>query len=459
MLFAAPKGRSMRARLVLHGLGWVTVLCVLGVVARADNFEAHRSLNWHQWRGPEATGAAPHGNPPLRWSETTNIRWKVPIAGRGLATPIVWGQRIFVLTAIRTERTGQQPPMSMTTRPTTRDTRPTHVHQFVVLCLDRSTGQVLWQRVACEALPHQGHHKTSSFANASPITDGRFVYCSFGSRGVYCYDMDGNLRWQADLGALHIKFGFGEGCSPALFGDTLVVKCDQEEGESFITALDATSGKPKWRTVRNEKTTWNTPLITEHNGRAQVITTGGIRARSYDLSTGQLIWEYGAQNGNDAIPSPLRLGDLAVCIGGLRGNPAFGIPLGATGDLTSSDRIVWKHARGTPQISSPVLVGERLWFIRGRDPLISCISARTGEIIFDQMPLPGLKEIYASPVAAAGRVYFSDRNGATVVLDANADEVKVLSENRLDEPIDASPAIVGRELFIRGDATLYCISE
>jgi len=497
----------MTQRTVVGVVVWMAAIGWMSSALLADEFSDQRLANWHQWRGPIATGVAPLGDPPTNWDESTNIKWKVAIPGRGTSTPVVWGNRIFILTAIKTDRVreeasagtasdGQvrpaaftengeaapqspQPPQEGRPAAGERDNSgrgegrgrgpgrggfrfgggepPTNYHQFVVLCLDRHTGRTMWEKVACEAVPHEGHHGTASFAPASPVTDGRRVYCSFGSRGIYCYDMNGNQQWSAPLTEMRIKMGFGEGSSPALHGDTLIVNCDHE-GDSFIVALDAASGREKWRIPRDEETTWNTPLIAEHDGRAQVVVSGTKRVRSYDLATGELLWECGGQTDN-VIPSPMQLDDLAICISGFRSYAAYAIPLDATGDVTDTDQIAWRHNEGTPYVSSAALVGERLYFTKDRAAILTCLNARTGDVIIDQKRLPALDDLYASPVAAAGRLYVTSRNGATVVLDATADEVNVLAENQLDETIDASPAIVGREIFVRGDKSLYCIAE
>lgn len=480
-------------------MGKTGVLCagmwLVAIAAWANGSLEERANNWHQWRGPEANGSSPNANPPLEWNEGKNVKWKVPIPGRGTSTPIVWGDRIFILTAIKTDRqaepadeangaesssirpvvfSGEVPTqLAQATQPPAREERPrgrrggrggfgrgappTNFHQFVVLCLDRKTGKTLWQRTANESVPHEGHHQTGSFAAGSPITDGEYVYCTFGSYGLYCYDMDGNFQWQTDLGDMQTRNAFGEGTSPALHDDTLVVIWDHE-GPSFIAALDARTGDEKWRERRDERTTWNTPLITEYDGRTQVITNGATRARSYDLSNGELIWECGGQTDNP-IPSPMRLGDLAICLSGFRSYAAYGIPLSATGDITDSDEIAWHYGDGTPYVSSAAIAGDRVFFTKDRKAILTCINGRTGDAIIDQKRLPGINDIYASPVTAAGRVYITGRGGTTVVVDATADDVHVLAENELEDTIDASPALVGNEIFIRGEKSLYCIAE
>jgi outer membrane protein assembly factor BamB len=269
--------------------------------------------------------------------------------------------------------------------------------------------------------------------------------------------MEGDFKWKADLATLDIKFSFGEGASPALYQDALIINCDHE-GESFITALETTTGNPKWRVPRDEKSTWNTPLVVDYHGRVQVLVNGAVAARSYDFETGELIWEHGGPPGVDAIPSPLRFGDLVIFVTGLRGAPAYAIPLKSAGQLSDAD-LAWKHTEGTPQIATPVLVGDRLFFTKGRTGILTCLGARTGQVIMEGKRLPGLDDIYPSPVAAAGRIYFTGRNGATTVIDATADDIVVLAQNKLDDTIVGSPAIVGREMFIRGEKFLYCIAE
>ena len=463
--------------------------------------------NWHQWRGPDANGFAARGNPPVEWSEEKNIKWKVAIPGRGSSTPIIWGDRIFILTAIKSDREGQpgeqaarahspaspfrlaafadgdaapseQPaatdapaagappagaPPAVDNRGRGRGGRnpwnipqPTNFHQFIVMCLDKNTGKTLWERTATEQVPHEGHHQTGSFAAGSPITDGEFVYCSFGSFGIFCYDMDGNLQWQTDLGDMRMRASFGEGASPALHGDSLVVNWDHEDG-SKVYVLDARTGEVKWQKDRDEASTWNTPLVTEFDGRTQVILNGQTRVRSYDLATGELLWECGGQTGNP-IPSPMRHGDRAICVSGFRGAAAYAIPLDAEGDITDTEEIAWRHTQGTPYVSCAAIVGDRIYFTKDRAAIVSCLDVNTGEPIISQKRLPAIDDIYASPVAVADRIYITGRNGATVVLDTTKDEVAVLAENQLDDVIDASPAIVGDEIFIRGEKNLYCIA-
>jgi outer membrane protein assembly factor BamB len=419
---------------------------------------AAETSNWPQWRGPLATGAAPNADPPVEWSESKNIRWKVEIPGRGTATPIVWGDGIFLLTAVDTQRQG---PKDETRKPNPAADRfkivqPETYHQFVVLCLDRASGSVRWQQIAAEAVPHQGHHPDHGHASASPTTDGERLYVSFGSRGVHCYDLDGKPLWSRDLGRLETKLDFGEGSSPAVADGRVVLVADHENG-SFIICLDAKTGETLWKQDRDEGTGWATPRIVEHNGQKQVITNGTKRARSYDLATGELLWECGGQSDN-AIPSPVTADGLAFCMSGFRTFALVAVPLDARGDLTDSDRLAWKRNKGTPYVPSPLLVNGRLYFNQANSAIMTSLDAKTGEPVIDATRLPGLDSLYASPVSAAGRVYFVGRNGTSLVIKEGP-ELEVLATNKLDEPIDASPAIAGRELFLRGQKHLYCVAE
>jgi outer membrane protein assembly factor BamB len=429
-------------------------VCLQVATARADGITSQALDNWPHWRGPLANGTAPHGDPPIQWDEKTNIRWKTPLPGHGSATPVVWGDQIFVLTAVDTGKIAEAGAIpKIDGQPTKRTKAPNTYHQFVVLCIDRNTGKVRWQRTATEQVPHEGHHQTHSYAAGSPATDGRYVYASFGSFGMYCYDMAGKLQWKRDLGRMNTRLGWGEAVTPVIHADTVMLNRDQETG-SCVVALNARTGDTLWKVDRDEATTWNTPLIVEHKGRTQVILNGTNRVRSYDLSTGQLIWECGGQTTNP-IPSPLVKDGIAICMSGYRGAAAVAIPLDATGDITGTNKLVWQLDRGTPYVPSPLLAGDRLFFTQGYDALLTCVDVRTGKPFYRAERLPGLGTLYASPMGAKDRVYIVDRSGVGLVLK-QSDKVEVLATNRLDDHFDASPVAVGKQLFLRGQ-NLYCI--
>lgn len=337
-----------------------------------------------------------------------------------------------------------------------RSQKPTEPYQFAVLALDRQTGKTLWQKVAREDLPHEGHHADHGFASYSPITDGKYLFAYFGSRGLHCYDLQGNLKWHKDLGKMQTKNSFGEGSSPALHGSTLVVNWDHE-GEDFIVALNTETGKELWRQSREEDTSWSTPLIVQHEGKPQVITAATKRIRSYDLANGKLLWEHGGLTAN-VIPTPVAGNGTVYITSGFRGAALFAIKLGGSGDLTGTDFITWSHSKATPYVPSPLLSGGKLYFFSGNKDILSCFDAKTGKPLFEETRIEGLQGVYASPVAASGRVYLVGRNGGSAVIK-QSDTLEVLATNRLDEKFDASPAIAGNQLFLRGHEHLYCLAE
>lgn len=416
--------------------------------------------NWPQWRGPHGDGLAPRSDPPVEWSETKNVRWKVEIPGSGSATPVVWDDRLFVLAAIDTGKKapdGDQVPEPPVLGRGMSVRSPGTIHQYEVLCLDRMTGKTLWRRTAVEAMPHEGVHNTNGYASGSPATDGKILIASFGSRGIFCYDLEGTLKWKKDLGLMKIKVGFGEGVSPVLHGDRVVVNRDHEAG-SFIVALDAATGEEKWRQTRDEGTTWATPLVVEHEGVTQVVVNGTKKVRSYDLATGKLIWECGGQTMN-AIPTPFALEGNVYCMSGYRGNAVYAIKLNSKGDVSSStEQVAWKRTDAGPYVASPLLAEGLIYFTKERQGILYCVDARTGDLKFGPERLPQMDTVYASLLGAGGKVYVSSREGTTVVLKAGP-KYEVLATNRLPEPIDASPVAVGKQLYLRGSKHLWCLES
>ena len=431
--------------------------------------------NWAQWRGPTTAGVSLTAQPPVRWSETSNVRWKVKIPGRGTSTPIVWDDVIFLQTAIASGpkdaapakpgeggsqaggKTGSRSEEGASGRP--RVEAPTDTHQFVLLALDRKTGKELWRKVLREEVPHEGHHKDHGFASSSPATDGKHVFAYFGSRGLHCLGLDGSVKWQKDLGRMQTRNSFGEGSSPVLHGSSIVINWDHQ-GDDFIAAFDKETGRELWRKSRDEDTTWSTPLIVQRSDATEVVTAASRRVRSYDLATGEQLWECGGLTSN-VIPSPVALRDLVFVTSGYRGSALLAVRLGRKGDLTGTEAVAWSVSKSTPYVPSPLLYGDRLYFCASNNAIISCHDAATGRAHVAAQRLEGLEGVYASPVGAAGRVYIVGRNGATVVVrhPAAGDKAEVLATNLLDERIDASPALSEKDLFLRGHEHLYCLAE
>jgi outer membrane protein assembly factor BamB len=447
------------SRLVLSGFLAICLSPLAGqetdplAVAGEKGLDAREQ--WAQWRGPFGTGVAPHGDPPVTWSEDKNVRWKTALPGRGQSTPIVWGDRIVVTTAI---------PFGDPIAPHGHDApgahdnlAPSRQQKFVVLAVDRRDGAVLWQREVRSERPHESAHKTGSWASNSAATDGERVFVSFGSRGLYCLDMNGQLLWQTDLGDMRTKHGHGEGSSPALHDDTLVVNWDHE-GESFVVALDKRTGEQRWKVARDELTSWSTPLIVEHGDKDQVIIAATKRVRSYDLADGDVLWECGGLSGN-VVASPVAADGYVYVANSYDTRAMLAIRFeGAAGDITGTDAVVWTRTRDTPYVPSPLLYDDSLCFLKHYQGLLTCVQAKSGEPLFGPRRLPGVRNVFASPVGASGRIYIVDRDGAAVVLERGGD-FRVLAQNRLEDSFSASPAVVGNELYLRGERNLYCIAE
>ena len=455
-----------------------TTTPILCAVLLVGSFSA--LAGWPSWRGPLANGSAPESEPPTEWSDTKNVKWKVKLPGHGAATPVVWGDKIFVLAAVPAEQKAEArpvaPPVAVEAtnnssgagtnavaggRPPRgggggRSDKPTEAFKFTVLCLDRKTGSTIWEKVAKETIPHEGHHPDHGFASASPVTDGKVVLAYFGSRGLYCYDLDGTLKWSKEFGEMKTRGTFGEGTSPALSGDVVVVNWDHE-GEDFITALDKNTGRELWRTPRSEESSWDTPLIVDYKGQKQVVVNATTKVRSYDLVTGKELWVCGGQTAN-AIPCSVADAETIYAISGFRSAALQAIQLGRTGDLTGTDAVRWSYNKNTPYVPSPVLAGSRLYFLGQRSAALTCFDTRGGKPLFEAETIPGLFNAYASPVASKDYVYVLSRDGKCAVVK-QGDKLEVVATNTLGEGTDASIAIAGNELLIRGKENLYCIAK
>jgi outer membrane protein assembly factor BamB len=431
---------------------WVALGCLLACSALAA--EDH----WPQWRGPLSTGVAPHADPPVVWdgAEGTNVRWKTPIPGRGHSSPVVWDDRIFLTTAIPV---GNALPPRPSTAPGNHDNLPvTHRHSFVAMAISRASGKILWQETLREALPQEQGHQTGSLASSSPVADGEHLFVLFGSFGLYCLDLDGTLVWQADFGPMQSLHGHGEGSSPVLYRDTLIVNWDHE-GKSFVVALDKRTGGRKWRVERKEVTSWATPIVAAGGaGSPQLIISGTSRIRGYDLATGQVLWECGGLSAN-VVATPVA-GEGMVFAGSSYDKRALlAIRLdGAKGDITGTGQVAWSRFRGTPYVPSPLLYEGGLYYLTHYQGVLTRVDAKSGEDRPGAFRLDGIGNVYASPVAAAGRVYVTDLEGTTAVLSAG-ELPRLLALNRLGDPIAASPALSGRAMFLRGEKFLYCLAE
>ena len=415
------------------------------------------NASWPHWRGPQANGHAPQADPPVEWDGDSgrNIRWKVPLRGKGSATPVVWKDRIFVVSAERTDREAKPEELPQARPGLMRMTNPPrHFYRFLVTCYDRATGQQRWQRVACEAVPHEGHHETHSYAGGSPATDGQHLFVSFGSFGIYCFDFEGDLLWEQQLGRLSTRRGWGEAVAVVHYRGNLLLNWDQEV-DSALYCLDALTGTIRWKAERDEVTTWTTPLVTEFEGTTQVILNGTRRIRSHDLKDGRVIWSCGGMTVN-AIPMAVRHRDSVILMSGYEGHQAVSIPLRSRGDLGTEGKVDWRYASGTSYVPSPIAADGLLYFTAKNNNILTILEADTGTPVLTQHRLSGTRQFYSSPVYAGGRLYFTDRDGVTLVLKPGK-EVAVLATNKLQDGVDASLVAVDRQWIVRGEKYLHCI--
>lgn len=434
----------------------LTLASFLSVLIFNPGANASADPSWPQWRGPSGQGVSTEKNLPSEWTATKNIKWKTAIPGRAHSSPIVWGNRVFVTTAIE----GEEVPGAKAVKHMMGDKEFLHPdsiganrkHLFKVISLDRESGKIVWEQTAFEGTPYDDRHRKSSYAASTPTTDGRHVYAFFGSEGLYAYDMKGKLVWKADLGKLG-TVGMGTGTSPILYEDLVIVQCDEENGDaSFIVGVDRKTGRQVWKTTRKIQVSWSTPLLVRTSKRAELVTSGTEFVVSYDPKTGKELWRHKGVSSN-AIPSPVASGDLVFISAGFPEKIAMAITLGGTGDL--GETVVWKHSKGTAYVPSPILYGDYLYLTSDRG-ILTCLDAKTGEVKYEGGRVPVPASFTASPIAFDGKILLTSEDGDTFVIKAGPKH-EVLGTNSVGEPVYASPAVADGNIFIRGERNLYCI--
>lgn len=415
-------------------------------------FTGASPIAWPQWRGPFNTGMA-EGDAPLRWGDSANVRWKLPIPGKGHSTPVVAGRQLFLTTAVPTGKgTASSGP-----GPAGGGADAGLEHRFEVLAIDRDSGRIAWQRTATTATPHEGHHRVyGSFASNSPVTDGTRVFAFFGSRGLFAYDLNGVLIWQKDFGLrMRMDMAFGEGTPLTLHDGRLLLHFDHLD-TGFLVMLDPATGREIWRIKRSERFNWAAPYVATHNGRRQIIMSGET-VRGYDFDSGELLWE-AAGLGENTIPQPVQHGDLVFAMSGHTIRMLMAIRLGRRGNLTKTDAIVWSTARGASYTPSPLLSDGRLYVLTDTG-LLSAFDAATGKPFYQQARLPKPYSFKASPVGAAGRLYLATEDEDIVVVRMG-DRPEVLATNTLSgQSFIASPVIVEGDIYLRSQTHLFRVGE
>jgi outer membrane protein assembly factor BamB len=414
---------------------------------------------WPQFRGPGSAGISRETGLPSAWSVTENVVWRTKIPGRGWSSPIVWGDRVFVTSAIQEE--GQPESAKKGLYIGGERLAAGKKQRFVVYCLDAPSGKILWERTAGEKEPKHGHHIKNSFASETPVTDGQRVYAYFGPVGLVCFDFAGKELWSRSWGDFATRYNWGTAASPAIHGDRIYVVNDNEEA-SFLAAVDKRSGEQVWKIARDEKSNWSTPFVWQNDQRTEIVTTGSKRVRSYDLD-GHLLWELGGLS-SITIPTPFAGHGLLYVTSGFiidRKRPLFAVRPGASGDIslkpgeTQNASIAWCQRLGGPYNPSPLLYGDYVYVLYDRGQL-ACFDARTGKENYKTQIDPKVQAFTSSPWAYDGKVFCLSEDGDTLVIEAGP-KFKLLRRNNLGELCLATPVIAGRSLLIRTESQLVCI--
>jgi outer membrane protein assembly factor BamB len=382
---------------------------------------------WPRWRGPSGQGMVTGTGYPDKWSGTENVIWKVPVPGSGNSSPIVWGDRIFLTTA----RDGGR--------------------RLSLLAFRRSDGQQLWETFAPDGSAEFVHQK-NGHASATPSTDGKLVYASFGSRGLMAFDFDGKLVWRQDLGPMNNYWGTAG--SPLLYKDRIILYQDHQRGRSFIAAFDAATGKQIWRTSRDATVGWGTPVAIRSGSRDEIVVNGQYAVVAYDPDNGRELWRV---NGTTIEVTPtIVVGHGLLFSSSGRAGPTLAIRPGGQGDVTQS-HLVWSSPRGSPFIPSPILVGDHLYMVNDMTSIATSFDAKTGKTMWQNRLGSAMREGFsASPVAVDGKIFFTNDEGETFVLRAGA-EFELLHINRIGERTLASPALVDGRWYVRTSGHLFAI--
>ncbi len=417
--------------------------------------------DWPRWRGPLNNGVA-RGDVPVEFGEGKNMAWKLDIPGRGFSSPVLWGDKLFLTNAVPLGDAAPAPGATEAAAQRQGGRGPGggagggKEYKFVVMAIDAKTGKRVWERLAKTATPHEGYHQRyGSFASNSPVTDGKHLIAFFGSRGLYCYDLDGKLIWEKQFSPMSMRLQFGEGSTATLHDRTVLLNFDQQAG-SFIVALDVKTGKEIWKKERDEVSSWSQPFVVKVNGREQVILPATNKVRAYDLANGDLIWECKGLGGN-VIPAPVVVDDkMVIVMSGFRDPNLLAIKLGGKGDLTGTDSVVWTNQRGNSYTPSPVLHDGKLYMLTDNG-MLSCLDAATGRPDYLQQRLPNPYNFKASPVAVNGKLYLAAENGDVIVVKMGEIFEVVATNSFPNHMFIASPAVSGDSMYLRSATALFCI--
>jgi outer membrane protein assembly factor BamB len=431
------------------------------LVATTNSPAQSTNVHWPQFRGWQASGVVHGARTPEKWTEP---KWKAPIPGLGLSAPVIWGDRVFITTAVSQ---GGNEDLKIGLYGDIESVNDDSKHSFQVWCLAKDDGRVLWKQTAHEGVPKGKRHPKSSHANPTPATDGKRLVAFFGAEGLFCYDLEGKLLWRKDLGALNSGYfvvpsaEWGFASSPVIYEKFVIIQCDVQTN-SFLTALDIKDGKELWRTARTDVPTWSTPTVDVRPDRFQVIVNGFKHTGGYDLYTGKELWKLG-RAGDIPVPTPIIAHDLIfVTSAHGRMSPLHAIRFNATGDITppsgetTNTYVAWSITRGGNYMQTPIVVGDYLYACRDHG-VLTCFTAKTGEQKYSERLVTKPSGFTASPVASDERIYFTSEEGVVHVVKTGP-KFEVLAKNELGEPCMATPAISGDALFFRTRKHLVCVS-
>ena len=436
-----------------------SVLCV-ALLASVGVGVAH-AQNWPSFRGLHNAGVAA-GAPPVAWDVNAkrNVAWQTALPGLAHSSPIVWGDRVYVTTAVAssgtvTVRTGDS------SRAGIGAATDMVSHTWKLMALDKASGRVLWSRDVHQGVPRVKRHVKASHASSTPATNGRVIVALIGSEGLFCFDMDGTLKWRHDLGVIDVglvddpTYQWGPASSPVIDGARVIVQGDRHKA-SFIAAFDLESGRQVWRTERDELPTWATPLVIRTSSRAEVITNGGKYIRGYDAASGRELWRMPDAATQVKVPSPVAAGDLVIVTGGYpaAGRPIYALRPGGAGELAPS-AVAWRTDNGSPYTGTP-LVYEGIVYVCTDNGILSAYDAKTGERIYRSRVSPAAAGFSASPVAAAGRLYLASEDGDVFVVKAGR-TFELLATNPMGEICMATPAISGDMIIVRTQGHLVAL--
>ncbi|MFT5467265.1 MAG: outer membrane protein assembly factor BamB [Verrucomicrobiales bacterium] len=434
----------------------IALIGLTGIAIAADDGA------WPSFRGPSASGVADGQKLPERWDASTGegILFKVEIPGLAHSSPIIWGDQIFLTTAVSSDSAASFKPGLYGSGDASADRSE---HEWRVLCLNKHDGNLIWSTTAAAGVPKDKRHVKSTYANSTPATDGKRVVALFGSEGLFAFDLDGKLLWKKDLGRMDVgaydlpSYEWGTASSPIIFDGKVIVQIDTQK-DSFILAADIETGKTLWVTARDELPSWGTPTVFQFGVlRPEIITNGSNFVRGYDPETGTELWRLGGSSKITA-PTPIFSKDLIIVTSGRHPErPIFAIRPGGEGDITGTENVAWSRTRRGPYMPTPIVYNDLL-FVLSNDGPFACYDLKTGdERFYLRLPHDG-NGFSASPVGADGKLYFPSEDGITFVVAAEP-EFRLLAKNSVGEPIMASPALSGGVLYLRGEKHLFAIGK